>query len=235
MLRGSHGESCLSRKHGNVHRSPLSMVQCQTCTYVPLCSIPDNPSSEFYFVLFLLTNFNQETTKTTKMDLSNVVFLESQPTKTKKKTTQNKTNKTALHKKQRRKVKANKPDRMVVEITDRSALKTKQRKKNGKAQKKPQQKAKARKEAEFPPANWVKVPPANGEPNTKQKNGKTYHWCHHCKYWGLHLPGKGKLCQAVDPLAHLLSYFGGRPLVSPSQQPQTRTQPDENSLMDIDL
>ena len=39
-----------------------------------------------------------------------------------------------------------------------------------------------------PPEEWKKVPPKEGEPKTKQKNGKTYYWCEDHQLWCLHKP-----------------------------------------------
>ena len=40
---------------------------------------------------------------------------------------------------------------------------------------------------------WKKVPPANGEAQTRSKDGKTYHWCEDHLAWTLHKPEECKL------------------------------------------
>jgi hypothetical protein len=57
---------------------------------------------------------------------------------------------------------------------------------------------------------WNKVAPKPGEPTTKHRRGKTYHWCSHCQFWALHRPGQGKACKGggtLDPLKNLTEGF----------------------------
>jgi hypothetical protein len=51
---------------------------------------------------------------------------------------------------------------------------------------------------------WNLNPPKPSEPRTKRRNGKVYHYCHHCKYWALHQPGTGKHCGRLEPLSERL-------------------------------
>lgn len=151
------------------------------------------------------------------MDLSNVVFIEDKPKSQKdkakgikkgngKKGNGKKVKKVPL---KGRAVKHNKPQKSTTR-TNRAALENKKKfLKDEPAKGKPKDKL---------PTNRNKVPPKNGAPKTKRHGGKTYHWCPHCNFWSFHKPGKGKRCQAVDPLNHLLNYFGGNAISQPHQR-----------------
>ena len=164
------------------------------------------------------------------MDLSKVVFIEDQPKTQKneakgdkrkgsgKRDNGKKVKKVPL---KGRTVKYNKPQKPNSR-TSRATLEVKN--KNKKVEP-----AKGKPKDELP-KNWNKVPPMKGEPKTKKRGGKIYHWCHHCNFWSLHKPGKAKRCQAVDPLGHLLKYFGGNSMSqrqpqSEPQQPQSQNVP----------
>ena len=43
---------------------------------------------------------------------------------------------------------------------------------------------------------WKRVPPTDGEPNPKNKNGKLYHWCVKHQAWTVHTPSQ---CDLPDP------------------------------------
>jgi hypothetical protein len=43
---------------------------------------------------------------------------------------------------------------------------------------------------------WMKVPPKSGEPTTKSKDSKTYHWCKHHKAWVMHKPEDCRIANA---------------------------------------
>jgi hypothetical protein len=50
----------------------------------------------------------------------------------------------------------------------------------------------------------MRVPPKPGEPETKQVDGKTWHWCIHHMCWTLHKPtecrlGKERASQMTSP------------------------------------
>jgi len=180
------------------------------------------------------------------MDLSNVVFIEEKPKSRKSKGSNvktkgisnkksNGTNKVKMVSLKGRAVKYNKPMKKqnnVVKKAGRVVQKgIKTAKKNG-----PPKIIKAdEKLLEDLSQHWNKVPPKDGEPKTKKHHGKIYHWCHYCKFWSFHKPGKGKKCQAVDPVAHLLNYFGGKNM-SHESQPQSQSFQDDHQveLMDCD-
>ena len=176
------------------------------------------------------------------MDLSNIVFIENKPKKSipKKKSSGNKkrdggkTTKTGQaktpvvkarttlakgHKAKRGQPQTRRQQRVERSPNDNSKLQTQTIKK----------KPETLECAKLPEKRWVKVPPKDGEPQSKKRNGKTYHWCSHCGYWGLHIPGKAKHCQKADPLAHLLSYFGGK-----RQSPGKPQNPPDCTEMDCD-
>ena len=168
-----------------------------------------------------------------KMDLSNVVFLEDKPkqsrknnkgNKKKKDTGKDKVKKVPL---KRRAVKHNKPqkpqnaNKVATSVVRKGTTKKKVQKVAGPRKTKPVEDNKL--QEKDPSQHWNKIPPKDGEPKTKKHNGKTYHWCPYCKFWAFHKPGKGQRCQAVDPLGHLLTYFGGGKNASQSQsQPQSQ-------------
>jgi len=168
------------------------------------------------------------------MDLSNVVFIENTGRKTKTKANKKNENKSNF----KTTTKANKKkkgDNNKNERINKAPVKVKANRKVVKHGK-PQRSTKNN-DIDGRGHHWVKVPPKGREPRTEKHNGKTYHWCHHCKFWALHRPGKGKRCQAVDPLGHLLNYFGGNTTTTntyPKAAPQT--QIDWGAIsMDISL
>ena len=148
------------------------------------------------------------------MDLSNVVFIDENPSGNKAKANTAGKKPKANNKKKTKKSDSKKTSKKVP----LKGGKTKRAKPQ-----KPQRQAKALSK------NWFKTPPKDQEPHTKRRRGRTYHWCPHCRFWSLHAPGTSKVCQAVDPLAHLLNYFGTKATNEPS------LLQDDASMADVSM
>lgn len=77
--------------------------------------------------------------------------------------------------------------------------------------KKKNRKGRKGKQEEKTSEKWNLVPPNAGEPQSKKVHGKVYHYCHQCKFWALHQPGKGKNCKSASSgMGELMQAFGNK-------------------------